>query len=501
MLDKLTKIGFVVFCILFPAIAAAASLPPIAVFPLQELNRGRNEVNLPFTRALAEHLAASGNEVQSHATVISFMAHSRIRTVGYLESFHITRVREELGAAFVLMGTITQMKERPLPSMGVTLHLVRTTDSRTVWSYVGHTSSADERRVLGIGEPTTAAALMPILLDDIVAKWPWDIIREMQQATAVSIDSVVLHPNYVRPGAEVSVRIRLRNEWPASRAPRLFFMADDQIHAATLRDDGVTYEASWIAGDRDGRFPVNLLLEWSRYGRSETALLGTYLVDGAPPLLELELRGATLQEEIPVFRNELVILPRMIVRKPLSRWRLSFLNDKGELVGADDGIGNLPEVFVWRGRGNTQVPVESGEYEVVVDVWDLAGNEAKASRRVLMARRPPEVELAVEKNGQEMLVDLEHDGKIPLAYWRMEMWSKEGRLIKTAEGRELPAQVGVELSEAVAEGDIEGFLLVQDILGNRSNRNVGDIFQQLGRRQPEVKEEAPVFQETWVDEF
>ena len=35
------------------------------------------------------------------------------------------------------------------------------------------------------------------------------------------------------------------------RVPRVFFRADDQLHAARVSEDGSTYEATWVALVRD----------------------------------------------------------------------------------------------------------------------------------------------------------------------------------------------------------------------------------------------------------
>jgi TolB-like protein len=501
LLAKIGRFSLLLLCFWLPVTAAAAGAP-VAVFPLQDLSKGLNEVNLPFTIILADRLAASGNEISSHETVIAFMANNRIRNVGHLESFHIARVGDELGAAFILLGTVSQFKEQPVPSVGLTLQLVRTSDSRTMWSYIGNLSTDDARKVLGIGEPRSAAELQPLLLDDIVTHWPWEIISEMQKAGSISIDSIRLQPSYVRPGGEVYARVRFRNDWPAGRSPRVFFKADEQIHAASVSADGA-YEASWIAGKKDGRFPVSLLLEWPLYGRTENTILGAYLVDGTPPLFELDLRGTQQHGDIPVFRHELIIMPRMLVRKPLARWRLAFFDDTDNSVGVDEGSGNMPEIFTWLGRNSAGRMVEDGLYKVVLDVWDQAGNTASASRRVALNRGAPEVALAVARNGREMLVDLAHDGKVPLAFWRMEMWSREGRIIKTVEGRELPAKIGIELPSADEGEEVRGLLLVQDILGNRGRQKIQDLFLLAGNKEAEKdKEEKPAsLSETWVDEF
>ena len=500
MLQRLKILTLALCCTLLPG-AALAAVAPVAVFPLQELGAGRNEVNLPFTRILTERLAQSGNEISSHDVVIAFMANNRIRTVGYLESFHVTRVRDDLGAAFVLLGTVSQRKERPQPSLGLILQLVRTSDARTVWSYVGYASAGDDRRPLGIGEPRSVAELMPLLLDDILLRWPWEMVGEVQKAGLVSIDTVSIEPAQVRRGGEVVVKVRLRNVWLPGRVPRVFFKADDQLHAARVSADGSSYEASWIAGEKDGRFPVTLILEWPLYGRSESALLGTYLVDGTAPLFEIDLRGTQLLQGTPVFRNELVILPRLLVRKPLARWRLAFHDAAGKLVGADEGEGNLPERFIWQGYNNEGFAVDNGSYEVVLEAWDQAGNTAKAARQVELIRSKPEVGLAVARSGRELTVDLEQAGKVPVAYWRIEMWTQEGKFIASGEGEELPAQIGIELPAAEQDPELRGMLVLQDALGGRSRLKVEDLLPKVAPAAVGAEAKPAGASESWVDEF
>jgi TolB-like protein len=489
-----------VFCLFWlPSVAAASA--KVAVFPLQELGDGRNQVNLPFTRALVERLTKSGNDVVSLDTVIAFMAHNRIRTVGRLETFYISRVREDLGAAFVLLGTVTQEKKIPEASFGLTLSLVRTNDARTVWSYVGSFSTSDERRILGIDEPQSVADLHPLLLEDISGRWPWKIINEIQQAGSISIDSMALGPAQVRPGGEVHARVRLRDVWRAGHAPRVFFKADDQLYPATGSDDGHTFKATWVAGEKDGNFPVTLVLQWPLYGRTENSMLGTYVVDSTEPLFDIDLRGVTLKDGKPVFHQSVVIVPRLLVHKPLARWRLSFHSEEtGRQVGALDGRGNLPERFIWQGRGQEGVEPD-GTYKVVLKAWDEAGNSASASREVVLDRSIPQVKMSLSKSDDGMVVQLDDQGKVPLSYWRMEMWTKEGKFLTQAEGKKLPVKIGVDLSEADRNQTIQGFVIVRDVLGTRVRRKVEDLLPKLTPKPKAEKKKPAGLSKSWVDEF
>ena len=109
---------------------STAAAAPIAFFPLQDLSQGLNGINIPFTRYLAKRIDESGTGVFNFETIIAFMANNRIRSSGQLETYYINLVRQELGAAYVLLGTVTQNKEQPNLSLGVTLNLVRTSDAR-----------------------------------------------------------------------------------------------------------------------------------------------------------------------------------------------------------------------------------------------------------------------------------------------------------------------------------------------------------------------------------
>jgi len=502
---KITALTLVILCVQFQAAEAAganSSVAPVAVFPMQDMSQGRNGLNFPFTKYLAKRLEESGSEICRFETVISFMSNNRIRIAGQLETYHITRLREELGASYVLLGTVLQNKDAPVPSLGVTLNLVRTNDARTIWSYAGAVSGAEHPKLLGIGEAKYAEELMPLLADDIMNLWPGDILNQEQQGS-VSIDSVALQPKQVVPGAEVHCTVRLRNIWLENRAPRVFLKADDQIYAASLSPASNTYEASWIAGKEDGRFPVTLILEWPLYGRTETVQLGYYLVDGVAPLISLNLRGEVMEGDPPVFRDKVIVVPLKLIRKPIVRWYINFRNKEDVVVAAQKGKGELPEVLIWRGQNLIMERAEKeGLYQVNLEVWDQAGNKASASSRFLLNRLRPQVELAAEKTGQDVTVDLKHRSKVPLAFWRLEMWSKEGKLLKTAEGKDLPVQIGIELPSAEENQDIEGTLVVQDVLGNKASRKFDNL---LRPPEPEKPKEGIIEEKTatkaWVEEF
>lgn len=498
-----------VSCVLMPTIVLAAE-PPVAVFPFQELDQGRNDANLAFAVDLAKRLAETGNKVIDSDAVMAFMANNRIRTVGSLETYRVAQARGELGADFVLLGTVTQRKEKPEASMGLALDLVRTSDARTIWSYCTSISTGEDRKPLGIGEPQTTAELEPLLIADVVKHWPWQRLHEVRQVRAINIDTASLSPKYVKPGEEIHAQVRLHASWTASNAPRVFFKTADHLYPAKVSADGSIYEGSWVAGKENGRFNVSLVLEWSVYGRTDSALLGSYLVDGTPPVLDVELRGVTMIDGKPVFSRHVKVVPHLLVHKILSRWRLGFYDESGTLVGDMDGNGVLPDGFIWQGT-DTEGPVQNGNYRIEVEVWDRAGNEAKASKWVTLDRSKPQVDLAVSHTDEGVAVGLKNGGKIPLAFWRMEMWTKDGRLLTTTNGSQLPAKFDLKLAESEGENDLRGIVVFRDVLGNLIKKKVEDLIpdqkteaKQKAREKAEAaaeKKKETGISERWVDEF
>ena len=129
----------------------------------------------------------------------------------------------------------------------------------------------------------------------------------------------------------------------------------------------------------------------------------------------------------------------------VARWKLTIEDENGEEQMSRVGYGQLPRRFVWTGKGKDGWPVEEGVYQVSLRVWDRADNMALSSQPVAVARTPPSLVLEAKNRGRDMIVDLSHEGKVPIAFWRMEMRTSGGETIKVAEGSELPVRIDVEM--------------------------------------------------------
>lgn len=461
----------------------------IAVFPIEDLSQGPNGVDFALTEYLEKDLDARGLEVASQEAVISFMARNRIRRLGFLNTYHISQVRKELGADLILLGTVSQRSEKPAAVFGMVLYLIRTDDARTVWSQARGLSCNDIRHVLGIAEPRSAEDLWPIAVQDILENWPEDMGLDRDQSAVSEIAEVDLGRRYVSPGKKVTCSLLLRSIEEGDR-PEVTLRVRGKGHLRMRHRGRGLYQASWTASATEGSYPVSLILHWSS-GKHKVAFLGTHHVDSNSPALALATRGLRLQGAV-AFRDRILIIPRLLEREPVSRWDFSVQDEQGRTILHEDREGNLPKRFVWKGRAGDGSQIGDGNYQVVVKVWDQAGNMAVASEMVAVMRNPPDMVLEAETRGQGLVLDIRNRGKVPIAFWHMEMWDDDGNLIKTADGETLPAEVDVALPESA----VECVLTVRDILGNQFRREIKDLKLLVSREDVEG-----IVTEEWSAEF
>lgn len=497
------------FGVLLPVLVSAAV--SVAVFPLQELGKGRQGVNLQLTNALAERLAGSGLTTVFPDEVISFMAANRIRNLGTLERYHVAQVRRDLGATFLLLGTVSERNKRSKPAIGLTLNLVRTSDARTVWTYAGSFSVGRQRKILEIGEAQTSDQLQPLLLDEVFDQWPslHDLfgLESVQDAQfeslleSVSIDALDIEPTYPRPGVDMRCWVRLRNDWSAGHAPQISIKVADQLYPAVAIVGENTFEATWVASEQDGRYPVNLSIVWPETGRTETFLLGSYFVDGTAPSFRLDLRGNGQINGVAVFDEKLKIFPVMIAREQLSRWRLLIYSEQeGEIIDELDGEGKPPESLLWNTKAGGML---DGRYDITVELWDLAGNSAQVSTESFLNTQRARLVMDLNRKGEKLLVNLKNVTKVPLRYWWLEMWNKEGRMITRTEGKELPVTLKFDLPDSDDSENIDGFVLYSDVMGGQQRRRIKHLLPKTGTKidKKAAEEKSNGISEGWVEEF
>ena len=461
----------------------------IALMPLADLSRGVNSVDLSLTERLHRELEKRGYEMIPEDKVMAFMERHRIRWTGYLDRFHVLELNRELGADLVLLGTVTQWGGMA-QSVGMALYLIKVEGYQLVWSRVVAYSVQDIKRVLGLGEARDLEDLLPRVFDRLLADLPNGVRRYAGRLPVCDVTGVLISPRYARSGEEMSCTVRLK--CMGEEPEYVYLKVDGQEDVIPMVPSGNGFSASWKAPEKEGRFPLNLVMEWDHgSGRKREMFLSSFWVDDEPPRFTLELKkGLKVGKEV-VFSHHIVMVPRFIRPEALSRWAIQILDGKGDKVVDEHGEGNLPRVLVWRGQvvGGS---APDGEYTLVLKVWDRAGNMAQASRKVVLRRTPPRVVMEALRDGDRVEVKLkEADEKVPLSYWRLVVKDLKGDVLKEAEGEKLP--FSLELPAGV-RGELVCNLEVRDILGNRT-RVVNRRVKVLTMREKEKEKGG------WVESF
>ena len=530
-----TKYGIVVGILINIFIFSYARAQTVAVFPVADLTYGDNGVNFEISKQIADELVQKNVDVISGAPVVSFMAKNRIRWVGILDTNSILLANNDLGADFVLYGTsIKRRQESSAPAIGLTLYLVRSTDGRIIWSNSSSLSPGDEQHLLGLNQPETIQDLMSIVVSNILSGFPEQQDFEANSTPVFNIERAELYPKYVKPGEQVHCSVFLRTYEPNAGKYQVFVKAGNRIHVAMNSSDSQFYQASWqgdpaiptqanavssalslamespdpqiystqIKSDKDGSYPVTLVIKQPN-GIRKVVFLGSYHVDGTPPDLSLELKGTKLDGMV-TFRDKVLILPQMKQREPVTHWLISVDEQSGIMLMSQKGKGSLPQRFYWNGRDSNNNPVGEGIYNIILDVWDRAGNSSSATQQVKVSRSLPQMHLTAKSENNEIDLTINSQGDIPIAFWHIEFWTNKGEFLKTVEGDDLPAEIQVPTDIDQESEKISCSLVVRDILGNQTKKQVKDLklLAELDPKNDHKKSpEKKAAEKAWMDGF
>ena len=166
------------------------------------------------------------------------------------------------------------------------------------------------------------------MTQNILAGWPDSIDGVVRLPALIDIENVTLTPSHIRPGQEVTCKIKLRPGLTTDSGgdiPQIFIKVGNRIHMAMESRDGRYYEATWVGSDNEGKknvqlamespdarfykgiwtagaarddgYPVSLVLGWPS-GRQKIAYVGKYYIDSLPPKLTLNLKGKELNGSV-----------------------------------------------------------------------------------------------------------------------------------------------------------------------------------------------------------
>ena len=508
-----------------------------AVFPVDDLSRQHNSVDMAMTNFLRAEVSGKGIDVIPQSKVMAFMARYNIRQLGYLSSPVIMRARQDLGADLVVLASVCEQHKKPV-AMGLTISLIRTSDGLTIWSNTRGLSQLAEQHLLGINTPDSLNAIRSILAGRIFKAWPHALnftagramagaqLAKIQEKSYIQVESVVFTPKFVRPGQDVTCTLRFHDDSAFSRRAKVFIKVGNNVHLASS-EDGRFYEAKWVGVDnkpgkgtlvasnesdgrlfksltadklKDDEFPVTLILDWPT-GQHVESYLGSYIVDSRPPAFTMKLMAVKLGN-LPAFRDKILFTIKLKKPEPIKKWAMAVVDSKGKVIMRDRGSGDLPDEFVWSGQTNRNLRADDGIYSICFKIWDRAGNSSEMSRKVMLLAVKPRVKMALKQVGGKLQASLRAGDNVPVVGWNMELWAPDNVLLHTFDGQSLPARIVLPISEATVDKEkIQCILKVRDSLGGTSIHKINNLALRLPARSKAVRKADSAADNVWHIDF
>ncbi len=508
-----------------------------AVFPVDDLSRQHNSVDLAMTGFLRAEVSRKGIDVVPQSKVMDFMARYNIRQLGYLSSPVIMQARQALGADLVVLASVCEQHKKPV-AMGLTISLIRTSDGLTVWSNTRGLNQLAEQHLLGINNPDSLNAVRSILAGRIFKDWPRELdfsagramagaqLAKIQEKSYIQVESVLFTPKFVRPGQDITCTLRFHYGTAFNRQAKVFIKVGNNVHLASS-EDGRFYEAKWVGIDnkpglgtqvasnesdgrlfkrlavdklKDDEFPVTLVLDWPS-GRHVESYLGSYVVDSRPPEFTMKLKAVKVGA-LPAFRDKILFSIKLKKPEPIKKWAMAVVDSKRKVIIRDRGSGDLPDQFVWSGQTNRNLRADEGIYRICFKVWDRAGNSSEMSRNVMLLAVRPMVKMALKKVGDKLHANLRAGDKVPVVGWNLELWAPDNVLLHAFDGRSLPAQIVLPISAATVDKEkIQCILKVRDILGGTSIHKINNLASRLPVRERSARKSNSSTEDVWHIDF
>ncbi len=468
----------------------------IAVFPLLDLTNGPNGVNYTLSEQVSRVVAEHGFELITDQDIMDFMIRHRIRSLGKLTTYQISQLNRELDADVVMVGTVGELKKSPTAAISICLQLIRTADASVIWAHSASLYYSDLITLLGLQDPETLGDLYNVFFSKLFATFPDTIAEIPVPENMLDVNTVRLTPKYVRPGDEISCKIKLHTpieegqNGPVIRAR----VAGEEI-PLTLDDEGYYFSASWPAGETAGEQAVSLWGQWPD-GREKEIKIGTYIIDDQAPEVELFL-GAKEQDNKPYFNRQLTIIPKLPDPEPIVRWEVTVKDEFDEVIVLQSVAQHIPRRLTWKGATNIGAQAPDGDYRITFKVWDRAGWSGSAEADIMLRRQPPDITFEVEEGEKSLTVTVDNLESAPLDYWWLNFFAQDGQLITTVEDEAMPVTISLDLAGPPEDNGVECLLVAKDIYGNRVERKIKDLLTLAV-----TNEEGEILKETeWIEEF
>ena len=492
------------------AAAKAAETKTVAVMPFGTLPVG--DVSVDMTRIMTDAMKKHEFNVISQDALEGFLIQRRIRRPDFLDRAAIRAMGSVLKVDGFVTGSVDLIADGENPMVSMNAQMIDCVEGSVIWANSFSCTGADYATFLGLGKITSLRELVDIAVDELLKDLPAYLPDTLPGTGSLDSSSqspfeivrASFSPEVLRGGDSARLSIEVGEITGAVQSIRAFVL-DNEIKLT--RQDGKYYSGTVTAPTVEGIYPLKIYVtdRWNRlFGVDAMASL---TVHNSPPEIAVLFRQRLISPNNDGVNDKVLFFPEVLKANILQAWEVEITNGDGEVVRSENGIGVLPESFVWRGDNDQHKTVEDGTYFCQLFVEDKAGNRTSTKKeKIVVDTTRPEVTVSVAEANQEgITLALKANDMSQIDYWELIIYDTAGAEAARFGGRgDIPATLTSVVRETQNGLKQEGESLlaysleVRDVAGNRLQVEK----EPLRPPQPEGIEATPEEKpEVWIEDF
>jgi len=407
-----------------PGAEKTVKIATVAVIPFGAMNV--EGLTVDVTALVAESLTKLGFDVISQEALEDFLATRRIRRADSLDRAAIREMGVALKVDALMMGFVDILDDPENPRVFIDAQLVDSIDASVVWANSVSRTGADSTTLLGFGGITSMEELIGVAVEQLLKELPRGVDLERSSLPPFEIVRAGFFPDLLRSGEMARLSVEAKEITGKIHEVRAFLL-DNEIALTT--EDKRLYTGIIKAPPVERTYALTIYVtdEENRLFKTEGAAALT--VHNSPPQLVIAFRNRLMSPNDDGVNDNIVFMAEVLKAIPLKGWEVEVIDVEGRVVRSEEGVGHLPEFFIWRGENNQNKPVKDGIYFCRVLVEDQAGNKTVTpGEEIVVDSTMPEAEVVIAGESEEgMTLGLAVQDSSPIVSWE---------LVLDAEGQE-----------------------------------------------------------------
>ncbi len=405
----------------------------VAVMPFGSF--GAEGLSVDITEVITDKLVKQGFDVISQDILAKFLVERRVRGAEFLDRPVIRAMGTTLNIDALLMGSVDILRGGENPQVSINAQMIDCTDAGVIWANsISHTG-ADYTTFLGLGKITSLDKLVRTVVKKLLEGLPGRMAANNLSLAPFEIMRASFSPRVLRSGETARVSLQVKEILGKVRDIKAFVL-DDKIDLKT--GDGKWYFGSVTAPAMEGAYPLKIYVtdRWNRL--FSMGAMASLTVQNRAPEIALSVRNRSISPNNDGVMDQVLFIPEILKAIALKGWKVEITDGDGRIVRSEQGMGVLPEGFVWRGVDDQYEAVKDGTYFCRLIAEDEAGNTTSTlEEKIVVDATPPKVSVGiVDENEKGITLALKTDDVNKIGYWELIVYNAEGVKAAAFDGKD-----------------------------------------------------------------